>query len=295
MVPDFEGLMLPLLGLHSDGQEHDIKTVVNELAALLKLTDADRKEILRSGHRKFNNRVGWARTYMKKAGLMESKGWGKQRITLRGLDVLKASPSCINVTFLKQFPEFVKFCSPTADTSGQVEPPKPPEEVLEQSYQALRHSLAEELLERVKAASPGFFERLVVDLLVAMGYGGSRIDAGEAVGKSGDEGIDGIIKEDKLGLDVIYVQAKRWDKTVGGPVVQTFAGSLEGQKAKKGVFITTSQFSPDAKRYVTKIEKRIVLIDGERLAQLMIDHEIGVANVATYSIKRIDADYFAEE
>ncbi len=170
-----------------------------------------------------------------------------------------------------------------------------PSELLESSYQGLRQALADELLERIEKASPRFFERLVVDLLVAMGYGGSRADAGQAVGRSGDDGIDGIIKEDRLGLDFVYVQAKRWDQAVSRPLVQAFAGSLEGQRARKGVFITTSRFTREAEEYVTRIEKRIVLVDGERLAQLMIDHGVGVADVASYHVKRVDLDYFDEE
>ena len=163
------------------------------------------------------------------------------------------------------------------------------------AYQALRSALAQELLERIRHASPAFFERVVIDLLVAMGYGGSHSDAAQAVGGSGDEGVDGIIKEDRLGLDFVYVQAKRWDNPVGRPTVQAFAGSLEGQRARKGVFLTTSTFTREAEEYVTRIEKRIVLVDGEELAQLMIDHGVGVAEVATYQVKRVDADYFSEE
>jgi len=169
-----------------------------------------------------------------------------------------------------------------------------PEEILEQSYQDLRRDLAEELLERIKDCSPRFFERLVVDLLVAMGYGGSRKDAGQAVGRSGDGGIDGIIKEDRLGLDVVYIQAKKWDGTVGRPAVQTFAGSLDGVRARKGILITTSDFSQPAKDYAEMIEKKIVLIDGQQLAQLMIDHNVGVTEVETYTVKRSDLDYFGD-
>jgi restriction system protein len=170
-----------------------------------------------------------------------------------------------------------------------------PDERLEASYQQLREALAQDLLERIKQASPTFFERLVIDLLVAMGYGGSRRDAGEAVGRSGDGGIDGIIKEDRLGLDFVYVQAKRWEGSVSRPTVQAFAGSLEGQRARKGVLITTSTFTREARDYVTRIEKRIVLIDGDQLTQLMIDHGVGVADVTSYHVKRVDTDYFGDE
>jgi restriction system protein len=186
--------------------------------------------------------------------------------------------------------------SPSAGLESDGEDPgQTPEETLETAYLRLRSALAQELLERIKVSSPKFFERLVVDLLVSMGYGGSRRDAGEAVGQSGDAGIDGIIKEDKLGLDVVYIQAKRWEGVVGRPVVQAFAGSLEGQRARKGVLITTSKFSPDAHTYVGIIEKKIVLIDGEQLAELMIDHDVGVNEVAQYAVKRVDLDYFEEQ
>ncbi len=303
-VPDFQSLMLPFLKMVSDGQEHSFSTLVDALAVQLKLTDDDKNEML-PGHRKtkFYDRIGWARTYMKMAGLLESTGRGTICITKRGLDLIKSNPASINARFLRQYPEFVEFQSTSRhsnkrDSKDEVEyeePAQTPEEMLEASYQSLRQNLAHELLERIKCCSPRFFETLVVDLLVAMGSGGSRRDAGQAVGQSGDGGIDGIIKEDKLGLDVVYIQAKRWEATVGRPVVQTFAGSLAGQKARKGVLITTSQFSQEAKDYVNKIEMKIVLIDGEQLAQFMIDHGIGVTEVASYTIKKADLDYFGDE
>jgi len=301
-VPDYQSLMLPLLKITGDRQEHGLGEVIDTLALQFELTDADRQEILPSGRQgKFDNRVGWARTYLKKAGLVESTGRAKFRITDRGLEVLRTNLVGINNKFLRQYPEFLEFQSASRpsnkhdDEEEAEEPSQTPEEILESSYQDLRHNLALELLERVKNSLPRFFENLVVDLLVAMGYGGSKADAGQAVGRSGDDGIDGIIKEDKLGLDVVYVQAKKWEGTVGRPVVQAFAGSLEGQRARKGVLITTSQFSQDARDYVTRIEKKIVLIDGEQLAQLMIDHNIGVAEVASYVVKKADLDYFGEE
>ncbi len=301
-VPDYQSLMLPLLKITSDGKEHVFSEVAEALAQHFRLTDNDRKEMLSSGRQaKFENRVGWAQTYMKKAGLLESPGRGKVRITARGLKVLKEGHADISARFLRQFPEFLEFQKVSRQDAGQEQEEKDegivqtPEESLESSYQNLRRALGQELLERSRSCSPRFFEQLVVDLLVAMGYGGSRQDAGQAVGQSGDEGIDGIIKEDKLGLDVVYVQAKRWERTVGRPDVQAFAGSLEGQRARKGVLITTSQFSQDAKDYVGKIEKKIVLIDGDQLAQLMIDHGIGVTQVANYTIKKIDLDYFGDE
>jgi restriction system protein len=302
-VPDYQSLMLPLLKIVRDGQEHSLSALVDALAEQLKLTDDDKNEMLPSGTKtKFYDRIGWARTYMKMAGLLESTGRGTICITQRGLDLLKSNPTSINVKLLKQYPEFVEFQSTSRHSNKRdnkevedEEPAQTPEEMLEVSYQSLRQNLAHELLERIKGCSPRFFETLVVDLLVAMGYGGSRRDAGQAVGQSGDGGIDGIIKEDKLGLDVVYIQAKRWEATVGRPVVQTFAGSLAGQKARKGVLITTSQFSQEAKDYVNKIEMKIVLIDGGQLAQFMIDHGIGVTEVASYTIKKADLDYFGDE
>ena len=299
-VPDYQSLMLPLLKISGDKKEHRLNDVVETLAQEFDMTDADRKELLQSGKQaKFDNRIGWASTYMKKAGLLESTGRGKLRITQRGIDVLRSNPEYINASYLKRFPEFLEFQNLSKPNNkiddGDIEPTQTPEEILESSYQTLRTELAQELLDNIKKCSPKFFEKLVVDLLVAMGYGGSRIDAGQAVGQSGDGGIDGIIKEDKLGLDAVYIQAKRWYGTIGRPVIQAFTGSLEGQRARKGVFITTSQFTKEAKEYIKFIEKRIVLIDGEQLMQLMIDYGIGVSEVTSYIVKKIDLDYFGED
>ncbi|HUW97132.1 MAG TPA: restriction endonuclease [Anaerolineae bacterium] len=298
MIPDFQSTMLPLLRLAKDGGEHTLREAIESLAEHFELKPAERRELLPSGRQStFDNRVGWASTYLKKAGLLESTGRGRFRITSRGLEVLEGEPPAIDVGFLQQFPEFVDFrsrSSPTDQAEPAREADQTPEEVIESGYQALRNDLAEELLEQVMSCSPQFFEKLVVDLLVEMGYGGSRKDAGQAVGQSGDAGIDGIIKEDKLGLDVVYVQAKRWANTVGRPVVQSFAGSLEGQGANKGVLITTSDFSNGARDYVGRIQKKIVLIDGRQLADLMIDHGIGVSDVTTYTLRQVDTDYFSE-
>jgi restriction system protein len=298
-VPDFQTLMLPLLKFAADRQEHSTSDTIDALALEFRLTDEERKELLPSGRQsRFDNRVGWARTYLKKAALLEGAGRGKFRITARGLKVVKDNPPRIDMKFLERFQEYVEFRNLSRQeeelTENVEKASQTPEEVLELSYQNLRRDLAQELLERIMGCSSRFFERLVVDLLVAMGYGGSRKDAGEAVGQSGDGGIDGIIKEDRLGLDVVYIQAKKWEGTVGRPVVQTFAGSLEGQRARKGILITTSQFSREARDYVERIEKKIVLIDGQQLAQLMIDHNVGVAEVETYTVKRVDLDYFGD-
>jgi restriction system protein len=300
VVPDFQSIMLPLLKITGDSKEHTLREAIDTLSLQFLLSDEDKKELLPSGRQqKFANRVGWSRTYLKKAGLLESTGRGKFRITERGYEVLKSNPSHIDVKFLERFPSFLDFKGSSHAGNKIAEPceeiNKTPEELLEASYLELHESLAQELLDRVKKCPPEFFENLVVDLLVAMGYGGSLKDAGKAIGKSGDGGVDGIIKEDKLGLDVVYIQAKRWENTVGRPVVQAFAGSLMGLMARKGVLITTSQFSQEAVDYVGRIDKKIVLIEGKELAQLIIDHGIGVAEVTSYTIKRIDLDYFGEE
>jgi restriction system protein len=237
---------------------------------------------------------------MKKAGLLQSTRRGYFQISQRGLKVLDQNPPEINIAFLRQFPEFLEFQTPrrgkpTTITEQEPAETQTPEEKIEAAYQTLTETLASELLQTIKSQSPAFFERIVIDLLVKMGYGGTRKDAGQAVGRSGDEGIDGIIKEDRLGLDTVYIQAKRWDNTVSRPEIQKFAGALQGQRARKGIFITTSDFSRAARDYVSRIDSKIVLIDGDTLAELMIDHNIGVAPVASYELKRIDSDYFTEE
>lgn len=304
-IPDFQSAMLPILKLTADGGVHTLAEGVETVAREFKTTAEERDQLLPSRRQRvIYNRVGWAKTYLQKAGLLEATGRGRFRITSRGQEVLKGAPKRIDMAFLTQFAEYNAFAALSHDDQATPQAPTPsvaqetsetPEEVLEQSYQELRRELAEELLERIKTCSPKFFENLVVDLLVAMGYGGTRKDAGRALGQSGDEGIDGIIKEDRLGLDVVYLQAKRWTNNVGRPVVQAFAGSLEGQRARKGVLITTSAFSREARDYVKQIEKKIVLIDGAELTKLMIDHGIGVTEVATYTVKRMDQDYFGEE
>jgi len=301
-IPDYQSLMLPLLKIISDGKEITFRDAVESLAKEFDVSEEERKELLPSGQSPvFDNRVGWARTYLKKSGLLESPRRGTLKITDKGLKILSQKPENINVKFLKQFPEFVEFQTPKRDSVGQEtiyeEETHTPEELLDDSYQRIRRALALELLSKVMNLPPSFFERLVIELLVKMGYGGSIQDAGKAIGKTGDEGIDGTIKEDKLGLDIIYVQAKRWQtgNVVGRPEIHKFVGALAGQGAKKGIFITTSSFSKEALDYTPKNETKIVLIDGEKLAQLMIDYDLGVSLVNKYEIKRIDGDYFGEE
>ena len=298
--------MLPLLRFAAE-QKEEISTgeAVETLAKRLGLSDSDLKEMLPSGVQPtFMNRVGWASTYMKKAGLLESTRRGYYQITQRGLELLKKNPTNINVKLLKQYPEFQAFQQLKGTRSGEKKSGSDqaadiesatPSEALERAYENLRNELADELIEKLKKASPSFFERIVVELLVKMGYGGSRADAGKAIGRSGDGGIDGIIKEDKLGLDVVYIQAKRWDtNSVGRPDVMQFAGALQAQKATKGIFIATSRFTDDARNYVSQIGSKVVLIDGDQLSQLMIDHDVGVSTISLYPVKKIDADYFEE-
>jgi restriction system protein len=296
-VPDFQTLMLPVLHVLADGAEYRIRDVSHTVIQWLNLNESDQKEMLPSGRQtRLSNRLAWARIYLERAGLFEKTERGMLRITQRGSDVLQDNPERITIRYLSQFPEFNQFRAASKEqTHITRDTEQTPEEVLEAGYQNLRRALASELLDRLKICSPSFFEEIVIDLLVAMGYGGSRMDAGQAVGKSGDDGIDGIIKEDKLGLDAIYIQAKRWSDKVGRPIVQAFAGSLEGQRARKGILITTSSFTQDAQEYVNRIEKKIVLLDGDTLAHLMIEHDIGVTARATYIVKKIDEDYFSDE
>ena len=300
-VPDFQSIMLPLLKFASDKKDHHIREARDYLASYFDISDEDRRKLLPSGKQTaFQNRVGWARTYLKQAGLLEHVGRGVFKITERGLDVLGENPEKIDMKFLEKFDEYQEFkhrrkepgdkTPDVVDASG-----KTPEEAMFQAYQTMRQELASELLSSVKKCSPEFFEKMVVELLVGMGYGGSLKDAGEAVGRSGDGGIDGVIKEDRLGLDAIYIQSKRWEGTVPRPEVQKFAGALIGRQARKGIFITTSDFSSKAKEYAAKIESTIILIDGEQMAQLMIESGVGVSISETYDIKKIDTDYFEEE
>jgi restriction system protein len=302
-IPDYQTIMLPLLQFAEDGQEHAKREAIEYLAEQFQLTEAEQRELLPSGRQyTFDNRVGWARTYLQKAGLVEYTRRAHFRITTRGQEILQSNPQRIDNHFLKQFPEFIAFkeksnklkTTKTLDESD-MNNDITPEEAMEAAYLRVRQSLASELLQVVMENSPTFFEQLVVDLLIKMGYGGTRKAAGEAIGRSGDGGIDGIIKEDRLGLDIVYIQAKRWEGTVSRPEIQKFAGALQGQRAKKGIFITTSVFSQGAQEYVKYIDSKIVLIDGEMLAELMIDYGVGVSTVASYDVKRIDSDYFGDD
>jgi restriction system protein len=296
--------MLPLLEFASDGLEHSMKEARDALGKKLKLTEADLEERLPSGRQKtFANRVAWAKVYLTQAGILESPKRGKFFISKRGRKILSKKPNRLRIKDLEHFKEFLEFRK--ASNKNRTEKvtegnetdtlPKTPEETLEQAYQQLRDEVANELLSLIKGNSPEFFEKLVVNLIVAMGYGGSVKEAGKATRKTGDEGIDGVIKEDRLGLDAIYLQAKRWEGVIGRPEIQKFVGALHGQKAKKGVFITTSRFSKEASNYVGQIDPKVVLIDGNDLVQLMIDHGVGVSSAAVYEVRKVDTDYFIED
>jgi restriction system protein len=295
-------MMLPLLRFSGDKQEHSTTDALDVIAKEFGINEEQKNQLLPSGNQKvFYNRVFWAKAYLKMAGLIENTKRAHFKITERGLNTLKENPPEINLKYLKRFPDYVELSESWKKDSSKSESdedesiPQTPEESLESSFQDIQKTLAQELLSKIKTCSPSFFERMVIELLVSMGYGGSRIDAGKAIGKSGDEGIDGIIKEDKLGLDVIYIQAKRWENVVGRPEIQKFVGALAGQGAKKGIFITTSRFTNDAKEYLPRNETKIVLIDGDQLANLLIDYNLGVSTQAVYELKKVDSDYFEEE
>lgn len=300
-IPNYQTCMLPLLRFLGDGQEHSLQESEEALAAHFSLSSQERAELLPSGQQGiFKNRVGWARTYLRKAGLIASPKRATFTITERGLTVLANPPVKIDPKYLEQWPEFVEFQSAAKSSDTPVQSTElnsektTPEEAIELAYQGLREELAQELLSRVLACSPSFFEQLVVELLVAMGYGGSRRDAGQRIGQTGDGGIDGIIKEDRLGLDTIFIQAKRWQGSVGRPEIQKFVGALQGQRARKGVFITTSTYTAEALQYVSLIDIKVVLIDGKRLSELMIDFNVGCAVATSYEVKRVDSDYFED-
>ncbi len=301
-IPNYQSVMLPLLVLAGDGQEHAVRSAIDQLGHEFALSDDELGQLLPSGVSSvFASRVGWARTYLKQSGLLNTPRRGVFHITPLGQALLLEKPKEINLKLLDRYDSFRAFRARGRPSLGGClliserfddDQKITPEDALAVAYQTLRANLESELLDQIKASSPAFFERLVIDLLVGMGYGGSRQDAGRAVGRSGDGGIDGIIKEDKLGLDVIYVQAKKWEGTVGRPEIQKFAGALQGQRASKGIVITTSAFTRDATEYANLIATKIILIDGAYLTKLMVDHNVAVAPMGVYEIKKIDLDYF---
>lgn len=304
-IPTYDEFMYPLLKVIGDGHEYKFRDLIEILSEKFELTEEERTELLPSGQQAIvDNRIGWAKTYLKKAGLLDYPKRAHVEITDRGKQVLKNKIDQIDRDFLMQFDEFEKFQtvknhedSEKKQKIGNSEEDSTPEENIERAYLAIKSSLSDELLNKIMDLSPVFFERLVVDLVVKMGYGGSRKDAGRATKQSNDGGIDGIIKEDKLGLDEIYIQAKRWDpsRTVGRPEIQKFIGALAGEGAKKGIFITTAYFSREAKEYIPRNETKVVLIDGDQLSDLMIEYNLGVSIQATYDLKRMDLDYFDED
>jgi restriction system protein len=303
MIPTYEQIMLPLLKMLEDKKEHSLQEAEDYLSEQFNLSEKEKREFLPSGTQPiFRNRLGWARTYMKKAGLLRSTKRAHFQISEEGLRLLKENPHEINSQFLSRYPDFVEFKSikkikdsheiDNHEQQPNIQSSKTPEEVLEDAFQKLRSELAKELLDTIKSCSPSFFEKLVVDLIIKMGYGGSRKDAGQALGKSGDGGIDGIVKEDKLGLDTIYLQAKKWENTVPLKEIRDFTGALASKKARKGIFISTSNFPHSVYDFVKQVEYKIVLIDGELLANLMIENNVGLSTVNEYHVKRIDTDYF---
>jgi restriction system protein len=301
-IPDFQSLMLPIMKVAQDGAEHTARELRQRIGDDLGLTDAERKELLPSGTQPvLTNRIAWARAHLTMAGLLEKTGRGAFRITQRGKDALGSNPAKINLRFLQQFPEYAEARN-KAKTDTAVEPAAhasvievaSPQEQIELAFRELNNSLTTELRSKLASIDPFRFEQVVLDLLVKMGYGGSKKEAAQVTQRTADEGIDGLINEDRLGLEVIYIQAKRWKHKVGRPEIQNFVGAIAGKKAGKGIFITTSDFHDNAREYAASLHQKLVLIDGRRLAELMIEHNIGVAPEQPYIIKKIDSDYFEE-
>jgi len=300
-IPEYNAIKAPALQFFADGKEHKISEVFEVLAGHFKLSDAEKDELLPSGtQRRWHNRANWACYDLYRAGLLNRPKKGLYVITDLGKKIAAQKPAYLNREYLMQFPQFAEFMKKTNEGEKSVPEVKAgeeatPEEKMEAAFTVLQTDLKAELLDRLKSMDPYRFERLVIDLLVAMGYGGSREEAAQVTKASNDEGVDGVIKEDRLGLDLVYVQAKRWKGTVGRPDVQSFVGALAGKQAHKGVFITTSEFAPNAKAYVNSIAQKGILLDGDRLAELMIEDNIGVSLMHAYLAKKVDSDYFEEE
>ena len=301
-IPDFQTVMRPVLAAVADGTPVALSVLREKVGQGFQLTEAELHERLPSGKQTvINNRIGWARTYLNKAGLLHIPAKGMVQITERGLEALRTGPERITVSWLKRYPEFASFHTSRPSAGSVTAAPQElqeeatPDEKLASAHQELMQSLADELLAQVRTASPSFFEQLVVDMMIAMGYGGSRKEAGSATQATGDDGIDGIIKEDKLGLDVIYLQAKRWTNTVHRPEIDKFIGALTRQRARKGVFITTSDFSVGAREAALSLDIKVVLIDGIELSRLMVENNLGCSVKQVYEVKQLDTDYFNEE
>lgn len=304
-IPDFQTLMLPVLQSAADG-EVNIGELVERLADEFKLTEEERRHLLPSGRQAtFTNRTHWAKTYLGKAGLIEPTRRGYFRITARGKEVLAKRPKRIDMKFLSQYDEFKVFRSrdrgeeANADTVTAVveSATQTPDELIRGIHREIEQALKKELLDRILNTVPAFFERVVVELLLTMGYGGGREGAGRAIGRAGDGGLDGVIDQDALGLDRVYIQAKRYklNSAISENDIRAFAGSLEGAKATKGIFVTTSYFTEPARKFAERVAKRIILIDGEQLAGLLLRYDVGVRVDTTFSIKKIDEDFFVED
>jgi restriction system protein len=305
-IPGYQDFMLPLLKISADGREHTVSEAMDTLAVQMGISEDERELMLPSGTQtRFYNRVTWALTYLSKSLLIEKSGRGRFRIAPRGSEIISRNPGRIDNHFLDQFPEYRAFKTKRAEKAVQtkdrrstdlvnvaVDPDVTPQEQLAAAHEELRAALADDILRRVRAGSPRSFEHLVIHLLVAMGYGGGQVDRAEVTGKSGDEGIDGVIREDRLGLDMVYVQAKKWENTVGPGEIDKFVGSLMRKKATKGVFITSGSFTDGAERAGREAAVKVRLIDGEELAELMIDYDVGVAAAETYVVKKVDTDFF---
>ena len=303
-IPKYDEMYRAFLDCLADGQPHRSKEVKDTVAGVFSVSEKERAEMLPSGKQQlFDNRIGWTRTYLKKAGLVQSPSRGVYVITSAGKQVLNENPPHIDNLYLQRVESCRKFISPDDEDSGTPAPAekvsgKTPQDILDEAFQQINTTLADDLLSEIMKQPPAFFEHLVVKLLTRMGYGGSIENAGTVIGQTGDEGIDGIIREDKLGFSLIYIQAKRWDcdNTVGRPEIQKFVGALAGQGASKGLFITTAKVTKEARQYAEKQHTtKVVLVDGTTLAKLMIEYNLGVSIEATYKIKRIDSDFFAED
>lgn len=304
MIPDYQTIMLPLLKFMNDKNTHKLRNLIDVLQNYFQLSESERNELFPSGSQAiFDNRVGWAKFYLEKANLLKTEKRGFYRITELGVSFLNTKPTSLRTRDLENFSAFKEFkksivskteISSESENSEYNDLNKTPVEALEYAFQKLKTDLSRDILDTIKSCSASFFEKLVIDLLLKMGYGGTRKDAGQALGKTGDGGIDGIIKEDKLGLDTIYIQAKRWENVVPVREIRDFAGALLSKKARKGIFITTSYFPPSADEFVKSIEHKIVLIDGEQLTNLMFEFNVGLSLQSNYEVKKIDFDYFEE-
>ena len=305
-IPPQKQLWLPILKMMGDNTERHRRDIFDSLHKEFQFSEEDRAQRLTSGGSKLETRMVWALANLKAANLLRNTAWGYYKITEQGQEVLRGNPSYISKeTLLKYAPPDSPFYYPqkkdkertdnAQDSDEEQDSSQTPLELIEQNYQLLKDNLSNELLENIKNKPPEFFENLVVDLLLAMGYGGSRREAGEAIGKSHDGGIDGIIKEDKLGLDIIYLQAKRYDSgSIGEGSIRNFVGALAAKHAQKGIFITTAGYSNSAREYVKKVPQKVILIGGDDLVDFMIENNVGVSKVHAFEIKKIDLDYFEE-